>query len=138
VTLDEALHVEYKEIKIRPIHSFEIDCEDYEDATCNLDVSDTKDTLIDVTLRNLTALKSIDIQTSDIKKLFSQALHVSIKREFKKGSSESDINDIEALSLEEYFLEHIKEESKNEEYDRLKSKIQELFFEYEEVSDDTL
>lgn len=138
VTLDEALHVEYKKIKIRAIRSFVIDCEEYENAPCELDVSNTKDALIDVTLSNLSALKSIDIQTGDIKKLFPQALHVSIKRAFKKGSNESEMNDIEALSLEEYFLEHIKEESKNEEYERLKVKIKELFFEYEEVRDDTL
>ena len=83
-------------------------------------------------------MQSIDIQTRDIKNLFSEALHVTIKREFKQTSGEATLNDIEALSLEAYFLEHIKEESKPEEFERLKGKIQGLFSAYEEVSDDTL
>ena len=43
---------------------------------------------------------------------------------------------MEAISLEEYFLEHIKEDSNEKEFDRLKSKIQELFANYEEIEDD--
>lgn len=138
VTLDDSLHVNYHEIHIRPIKTYEIDCEDYEGAVAALNVEDIKDSLVEVKLTNLTPLQSIDIQTRDIKNLFSQALHVSIKREFKQSSGDATLNDIEALSLEAYFLEHIKDESKPEEFERLKSKIQELFVSYEEVSDDTL
>jgi hypothetical protein len=64
-------------------------------------------------------------------------MSVSIKREFKKSDSNSDIQNLEAISLEEYFLEHIKEESEDKEYERLKSKVQELFSKYEELSYDT-
>jgi len=138
LTLDASLHVNYHEIAIRSIKTYEIDCEDYEHSVETLHVNDIKDALVEVKLTHLTALQSIDIQTRDIKNLFEEALHVTIKREFKQSSTEATLNDIEALSLEEYFLEHIKEGSKPDEFERLKSKIQELFVSYEEVSDDTL
>ncbi|MCK9453648.1 MAG: exonuclease SbcCD subunit D [Sulfurimonas sp.] len=138
LTLDDALHVEYKEIKIRPILLREIDCEDYENSVLQLDTSDIKDALIEVKLSNLTALQSIDIQNRDIKKLFDKALHVSVKREFKKGTDEKRLDDVESLSLEEYFLEHIKDESEDKEYERLKDKVKELFAQYEDLSNDTI
>lgn len=138
VTLDDKLHVEYKEIDIRPIILKEIDCEDYENSIETLHVNDVKDAIVEVKLTNLTALQSIDIQNSEIKELFPDALHVSVKREFKRGANESDIEGVEALSLQEFFLEHIKEDSKEEEFDRLKSKVQELFAQYEETHDDSL
>ncbi|MCK9472332.1 exonuclease SbcCD subunit D [Sulfurimonas sp.] len=138
VSLNEALHIEYKEIKIRPILLREIDCEDYQNSASQLDTNDIKDALIEVRLTNLTALQSIDIQNAEIKKLFAEALHVSVKREFKKGINEANIEGIEALSLEEYFIEHIKEDSNEKEFERLKPKIQELFAQYEETHDDPL
>ncbi|MBN2965511.1 exonuclease SbcCD subunit D [Sulfurospirillum sp. T05] len=137
VELGEALHVEYHEIAIRPIKTYEIDCEDFESAVAALHVKDVKDALVEVKLTNLTALQSIDIQTRDIKNLFEGALHVSIKREFKGTSNDTGLGDIEALSLEAYFLEHIKEESSDAEFARLKDKIQGLFSSYEEVSDES-
>ena len=130
--------ITYKEIKIRPIIQKEIDCEDYDNSLQNLDSTDTKDAIVEVRLTNLTALQSIDIQNSDIKELFPDSMSVSIKRDFKRDSKESDISDVEALSLENYFLEHIKEDAQTDEYDRLKGKVQELFAHYEEASDDTL
>jgi DNA repair exonuclease SbcCD nuclease subunit len=136
VELGETLHVEYHEINIRPIKTYEIDCEDYEKAVESLHVKDIKDALVDVKLTNLTPLQSMDISTSDIKKLFEGALHVNIKREFKKSQVTQDLDDVQALSLEEFFIEHIKEESQPQEFDRLKDKIQELFSAYEEVNDD--
>ena len=137
VDLEKSLHVEYREINIRPIKTFEIDCEEFESSVEALHVEDIKDALVEVKLKNLTALQSIDIQTNDIKNLFEKALHVSIKREFKNIDDNSDLGDIEALSLEEYFLEHIKEETEGKEYERLKNKIQELFATYEESSFDS-
>ncbi|MGE4418720.1 MAG: exonuclease SbcCD subunit D [Sulfurimonas sp.] len=138
VTLGETLHVEYKEIKIRPIVLKEIECEDFENSVFDLDISDIKDALVEVKLTNLTVLQSIDIQNSAIKELFADALHVSVKREFKRSMNEAHVEDVEALSLEEYFILHVKEESKENEFERLKPKIQELFARYEEASDDTL
>ena len=127
--------IQFKEIRIRPIIQKELDCEDYENAL--IDASDTEDAIVEVKLINLTTLQSIDIQNSDIKKMFPDAMSVNVKREFKHGTSNTDLSDIEALSLEEFFLEHIKEDSNEKEYDRLKDKVQELFAQYEEASDDT-
>ncbi|MCX6077276.1 MAG: DNA repair exonuclease [Campylobacterales bacterium] len=128
--------IEFKEIKIRPIIQKKLDCTDYENAL--IDASDTKNAIVEVKLTNLTPLQSIDIQNSDIKKMFPDAMSVSVKREFKHGANEADFTDIEALSLEEFFLEHIKEDSNEKEYDRLKGKVQELFAQYEEARDDSL
>jgi len=131
------LHIEYKQIDIRPIRQKQIDCEDYENLITNLDVADTKDAIVEVKLINLTALQSIDISNKEIKELFPDAMSVSIKREFKLSSNEVNVEDIEALSLEDYFLEHIKEDVKDEkENDRLKLKVKELFSIYEESNND--
>ncbi|MCW8895060.1 MAG: DNA repair exonuclease [Sulfurimonas sp.] len=138
IDLKNKLDVQYKEIKIRPIVLKEIHCEYYENSIQNIDSTDTKDAIVEVRLTHLTALQSIDIQNSEIKKLFPEAMSVSIKREFKKGVNEAEVNGVEALSLQEFFLEHLKQDSKTQEYDRLKDKVQELFAQYEEVTDDTL
>jgi DNA repair exonuclease SbcCD nuclease subunit len=138
ITLEDSINIEYKEIKIRPIVLKEIDCSEYENSLANLDSSDTKDAIVEVKLTNLTPLQSIDIQNSDIKALFPDSMSVSIKREFVRDSNSADISDVEAISLEDYFLQHIKEDSKTQEYDRLKEKVKELFAHYEELSDDSL
>lgn len=138
VSLYDELIVEYKEIKIRPIILKEIDCKDYENSVLNVETSDVKDAIVEVKLTNLSALQSIDIQNSEIKNLFSEAMSVGVKREFKHTQNKTNVDDIEALSLEDYFLEHIKEDSRPQEFDRLKYKIQELFAQYEEANDDTL
>ncbi len=138
LTLNGSLDVEYKEIEIRPIVSKEIDCEDYEASLQTLNAEDTSNAIVEVKLTNLTALQSIDIQNADIKELFINAMSVNIKREFKRDTNETDLNDVEALSLEEFFLQHIKEDAEEKEYDRLKAKVQELFAHYEESGDDTL
>jgi len=135
---DKDIHIEYKEINIRPIKVYEIDCDDYENSKEALDVSDIQDAIVDVKLKNLSALQSIDIPNKDIKELFETAMSVSIKREFKRSSSESSVDDIEAVSLEEYFLEHLKEDSVDTQYDSLKLKVKELFSKYEESVDDTI
>lgn len=135
VDLNEALHVEYKEIAIRPIISVEIDCQNFDKSIDALHVN-TKDALVEVKLVNLTPLQSIDIQTNQIKDLFKDALHVSVKREFIEQSGEK-LEDVKAFSLEELFLEHIQKQSDAKEFDRLKLKVQELFASYEEQSDDS-
>ncbi|MDQ1243826.1 MAG: repair protein SbcD/Mre11 [Campylobacterota bacterium] len=138
ISLYDELKLEYKEIKIRPIITKEIDCEDYESSVLGVDKSNTKDAIVEVKLTNLTVLRSIDIQNSEIKKLFDEAMSVSVRREFKHVTNSVDISDTEALSLEKYFLEHIREDATPQEYERLKFKVQELFAQYEEVCDDSL
>jgi len=137
ILLDDSLEVNYKEIDIRSIVSKEIDCQEYENSLEKVDSTDTKDAIVEVKLKNLTPLQSIDIQNSQIKELFKDAMSVSIKREFKKNPNDTDVVDAEALSLEDYFLEHMKDDAKDKEFDRLKTKVQELFANYEEVHDDT-
>lgn len=136
--LNDELHVTYKEINIRAIVQKEIDCEEYENSINTLYTNDTKNAIVEIKLKNLTALQSIEIQNSDIKALFKDAMHVSIKREFKHNPNEVDVSDAHAVSLEEYFLEHVKEECEAKEFERLSSKISELFAEYEEKYDDSL
>ena len=136
VTLEDQLNVEYQEIKIRPIIEFKIDCENLEESIKELELSNIKDSICDVKLINLTTMQSIDINTADIKNIFNGAMFVNVKREFKLSSETKTIDDIETLSLEDYFIEHIKEDSKTEEFDRLKLKVQELFSVYEEVHND--
>jgi len=138
LSLNGSLEINYKEIDIRPIVSKEIDCETYEDSLELLDTSNTKNAIVEVKLKNLTALQSIDIQNTNIKELFEDAMSVSIKREFKRDTNEKDVKDVEAISLEAFFLEHIKEDANTQEFERIKSKVQELFAHYEESSNDTL
>ena len=131
------LHTEYKQINIRPIRQKEIDCSNYEQEIQNIDASDTLNAIVDVKLTNLSSLQSIDIQNSSIRELYANAMSVNIKREFKKSTNDSQVEDIEALSLEAYFLEHIQDDSNSEEFDRLKNKVQELFSLYEDSANDT-
>lgn len=138
VTLDDKLHIEYKEINIRPIISQEVDCNFYENSILNLNPHGTKDAIVEIKLIHLTRLQSIEIQNSEIKKLFPDAMSVSVKREFKQDINTIDTVDIEAFTLEEFFLQQIKEDAQTDEYNRLRKKVQELFALYEERSDDTL
>lgn len=137
ITLEDSLSIEYKEIQIRPILEFQIDCENIEASIEALDLANIKDTICEVKLTNLTTMQSIDINTADIKKVFDLALYANVKREFKTSSDVKTIDDIESISLEDYFIEHIKVDSKSEEFDRLKIKVKELFSTYEEVYSDT-
>ena len=132
------LNIEYKQISIRPIVQKQINCEDYKNTILNIDTSNTKDAIVEVKLTNLLALQSIDISNKEIKELFPDAMSISIKREFKKTANNTSVEDIEALSLEDFFLEHIKEDVKDEkENDRLKLKVKELFSTYEESNNDS-
>ena len=140
LNLDDELNVEYKEIEIRAFKTFEIDCSDYDNAIDTLDTTDIKDSIVEVKLTNLTAMQSIDITASEIKDLFKDAMSVSVKREFKKNEDDDNLSNIEAISLEDFFLDHMKQDCKSDEneYGRLKNKVQELFSTYEEVSNDTV
>jgi len=132
------LNIEYKQISIRPIVQKQINCEDYKSSILNIDTSNTKDAIVEVKLTNLLALQSIDISNKEIKELFPDAMSISIKREFKKTANNTSVEDIEALSLEDFFLEHIKEDVKDDkENDRLKLKVKELFSTYEESNNDS-
>jgi DNA repair exonuclease SbcCD nuclease subunit len=139
VEIKDNLKVKYKEIDIRKVVSKTIDCDDYESSIEFIDFNDIEDSIVEVNLINLTPIKSIDISNNQIKELFSSAMSVSIKREFKSNENQNDIDNIEAISLEKYFLEHLNDESENsEQNERLKKKVGELFRKYEELNDDTI
>lgn len=138
LSLDDALEVNFKPINIRKIIQKEIACQEYEESLKNLTTDDTDNAIVEVTLKNITPLQSIEIANQEIISLFPNAMSVNIKREFLVETEEQELSDVEALSLEEYFLQHIKEQSEEKEFARLRSKVQELFRDYEEAQDDTL
>jgi len=141
----DELGIEYKEINIRPIKLFEINCETLEESIAKLEIKDIDKAIVEVTLKNLTALQSIDIQNKDIAEYFKDAMSVSIKREFKRNENDSNVENIESVSLEDYFLDHLKRDCDNTQfncdntqYEKLKLKVNELFSMYEESSNDTM
>jgi len=137
LNLDDKIDVQYKEISIRKILCFEIDCTTYEESINTLELNDIQNAIVEVKLTNLSTIQSLDIQNQEIKDIFINAMSVSIKREFITSSGEEDINTMESISLENHFLEHIKQDSDSKQYNRLKRKVQELFSIYDEVSNDT-
>lgn len=137
-TLFKLPDIAFHPIHIRPIVQKSIDCSDYESSLKSQDAIDTKDAIVELTLQNLTPLQSIEIENTTLKQLFPEALHIVIKREFLNTQNSEEFINIESLSLEESFLEYIKEDSNDEEFLILKNKIESLFAEYEEIDDDTI
>lgn len=138
VGLAETFEIEHQVIPLRRSLSFSIDADKYEEEIASLDLSKIKDALVEVRLFNLTASSSIDITNKELVELFKEALHVKVKREFKIVEGEKIEGDIESISLESYFISHIKESISEEvEQERLTTKAKALFAQYEEVDDDT-
>jgi DNA repair exonuclease SbcCD nuclease subunit len=132
------LSIEHHTIPLRKSLEFTIDADRYEEEIAALDLSKIADALVEVKLFNLTASSSIDITNKQINDLFSDALHVKVKREFKVVEGERIEGDIESVSLESYFISHIQESIEDEaEQERLTAKAKELFALYEEADDDT-
>jgi len=138
VELENDLKISHHTIPLRKSLSFSIDAEQFEEAVASLDLSAVKDALVEVKLYNLTASSSIDITNQALEAIFADALHVKVKREFKVVEGEQIEGNIESISLEAYFISHIKESVTDEaEQERLALKAKELFALYEEVDDDT-
>jgi DNA repair exonuclease SbcCD nuclease subunit len=134
----DEVEITHHTIPLRKSLSFSIDVESYEEDVASLDLSEIRDALVEVKLCNLTSSSSIDITNKEIKELFDAALHVKVKREFKVVEGEKIEGNIESISLEEYFISHIKESVTDEvEQERLSLKAKELFALYEEADDDT-
>ncbi len=137
--LDDVLSIEHRTILLRKSLGFSIDADKYEKEVASLDLSDIKEALVEVRLFNLTASSSIDITNKEIDEIFDEALHVKVKREFKAVEGQKIEGDIESVSLEDYFISHIKESVVDEaEQERLATKAKELFALHEENDDDTL
>lgn len=138
IDLDYTPGIEHHTIPLRKSLSFSIDADKYEEEIASLDILEIKDALAEVKLFNLTASSSIDITNRELNELFEEALHVKVKREFKAVEGEKIEGDIESISLETYFVSHIKESIIDEaEQERLTVKAKELFALYEEADDDT-
>ncbi len=136
--LGDAVTVTHHTIPLRKSLSFSIDAEKYEEELAALDLSEIQNALVEVRLYNLTASSSIDITNKAINVLFEEALHVKVKREFKAVEGEQIEGNIESISLEAYFISHIKESVTDEtEQKRLSEKAKALFAHYEEGDDDT-
>ncbi|MCH9813777.1 MAG: DNA repair exonuclease, partial [Epsilonproteobacteria bacterium] len=117
ITLDNEFEIFLETIPLRRSLVFEIDSEQFEAEVECLDLTETKDALVEVILKNLTTATSIDISNQQINEIFDQALHVKVKREFKELKSSQIADDIESISLEGYFVSHIQEsiEEKSEQ-----------------------
>ncbi len=137
VDIKDKLKVEHKIIPLRKSFEFSIDAQKFEDEISKLDLSGIKDALVEVTLKNLTPLKSIDITAKEIEDIFKEALYVRVKREFIEIDTKNNLHDMESISLESYFLEHIfKNIEDKKEKERLTQKAKELFANCE-IYDDT-
>ena len=136
--LDNEVTVTHQTIPLRKSLIFSIDADKIEEEVASLELSEIKDALVEIKLYNLTASSSIDITNKEINALFSEALNVKVKREFKTVEGEQIEGSIESISLEEYFISHIKESVTEEEaQERLALKAKELFALHEEADDDT-
>ncbi len=114
VDLDKSLSVKHHEIKIREFLQFKIDAKNLEDEIRSLDLSNIDGAIVEVVLTNLDVNLSIEIDNSYIKSLFNGASFVKIKREILQNSKDK-IEDIEAVTLQEYFLEFIDNQIEDKE-----------------------
>jgi len=138
IELEDDIKITHHSISLRKSLEFSIDVTNYEEQIASLELSDIKDALVEVKLFNLTSSTSIDITNKEIAQIFDKALHVKVKREFKELEGSKIDGDIESISLESYFISHIKESvSDDVEQKRLASKAKELFALLQEVDDDT-
>lgn len=94
--------------------------------------------LVEVTLQKLSTSLSIDISNNEIADYFENALYICVKREFLRKNNDSFQEDVQSISLQEYFLEQLKNDSQSDiEYDRLSAKTNQLFLQYEEKNNDS-
>ena len=136
VELNGEPKVTHHPIPLRKSLGFSIDAERYEEELATLDLTDIEGALVEVRLYNLTAASSVDISNQAIVEHFKGALHVKVKREFKAVEGSAIEGEIEAVSLEGYFLAHIKEAVRDEtERKRLSEKAKALFAHYEEADE---
>ncbi len=137
VNLNDNLEVKHCQINLRPFVEFEIDANSLDRGLREIDKKECKEAIVQVTLKNLEISQSIEIDNSYIESFFENAAYVKVKREFKERKQKS-IEDVESLTLESYFYEHIKSQSATqEESKRLIERAKELFFEIEESSSDS-
>ncbi len=127
IDLEDSLKVEHKSINIRKFLQFKIDAKNLEEEIENLNLSQIDGAIVEVILYNLDINLSIEIDNSYIKSLFNGASFVKIKRELLDSSNKT-YNNVEALSLQDYFLEYINEQiNDTNQKQRVLNKAKELF-----------
>ena len=141
VTLDGALGVDFRPIRLRPSHRVKADALLDEDIFVQLRKSaealELEGALVYVTLENLSATQSIDIANGDVEACFPGALSVQIQRRFRRSEAAQHAESVSAASLQEYFGAFLEEQSSGTaEFERLNAKVAHLFARYDEVHDD--
>ena len=127
VELGETLSVKHKEIKIREFLQFRLDAKRLQEEIEKLDLSKIDSAIVEVILTNLDVNLSIELDNSYIKSLFNGASFVKIKRELLDSTMNKYTN-VEAISLQDYFLEFVDEQIDNiEQKNRVINKAKELF-----------
>ncbi|RXK01362.1 exonuclease sbcCD subunit D [Arcobacter sp. CECT 8986] len=135
---NDDLNIEFKQINIREFLSFEIDAKDIFNQLENINQNNSlENCIVQLTIKNLNAMDSINISNKEIRTYLPSCFYLVIKREFV-SQNEATIEDIQAISLKEYFTEYLKQNSLDDEFNRLKLKTDELFDKYEDSIDDTI
>lgn len=130
IDIEDKLKIEFKEIEIRKFYKFELDGEKIEDELRSLKAEDFNSSLVDLHIKNLSIKESFNLSNEYLKWFFDGAMHIYIKKEYKENINENI--EIESISLKEYFIDYLKEESKEDEFERLKEKSLKLFLEAED------
>ncbi len=127
IKLGNSLSVKHQSIKLRKFLKYKIDAKNLEKEIKNIDLSELKDAIVEAVLYNLDMNLSIEIDNSYIRELFKGAAYVKVKRELIQNRDKSYEN-VEAITLQDYFFEHIKSEiGKKEDQERILTKAKELF-----------
>ena len=125
--IDNKLSVKHKAINLRKFLQFKIDAKRLEEELKELDLSEVEGAIVELTLTNLDINLSIEIDNSYIKSYFEGTSFVKVKRELIQSNSNT-IENVEALTLQDYFLEHIDSQIEDEEQkERVINKAKELF-----------
>lgn len=142
LSLNKNVDITFEPIPIRKSYLLEIDCTNFEE-NLNKILKDSKElelknALLEIKLTELTATKSIDIPNNFFNDLFEEVLYLTVKREFVQKDQSLLNEDIQSISLEDYFVEQLEDniEDKNE-FIRLQKKVKILFNEYEESLNDS-
>jgi len=137
INLNSKLEVKHHSIKVREFKSFKIDAKNLECELKELKEQNLKDAIVEIVLTNLDKSKSIEIDNSYIKSFVEGACYVKIKRQLI-NSNATNLHNVEAITLQDYFFEHLNKEVQNSEQKaRLLNKAKELF-NIVEVGDDTI
>ena len=127
VKIDNQLSVKHKAINLRKFLQFSINAKDLENELKSIDLREIDGAIVELTLTNLDINLSIEIDNSYLKSYFEDASYVKIKRELIQCDN-STIENVEALTLQDYFLEHIdKQIEDKEQKQRVINKAKELF-----------